>query len=681
MCCDDELPPAVGEAMARYRALLAASPLDWGAEAPDVMLDVLDLGRRWGVPALFPVLAGMGEDRRVDRAAALRLLVGGDLPPGVVVVDVLTGDVRCGEPLHVLDGSSAGTWCPGGVLVVVVNDTPHAVDVAGAAGAWKVAAGSVGRLEVEPKQGLSPLRVGAVTVDLSRAVRCVPFSVLELSSATPVRWSVVDAAGQPWAPAGGRLKYDVHDRPFFHAQEATLEVPAGVVQVTAARGTEHTSISEQADLRAGSTTRLHLEPERWWDGDGGGWTGADLHVHANYSGDQVVSLHDAVLMQQGEGLDLMGLVAGNWHGDEVYDQALVESRLGRPLRHEHGTTAFGVEFRNDLLGHFHATGGHTSPTRWATGHEGSSHPWDWPANAETAAELRAGGAAIGYCHPVVRPFPPDAESAPDHLFDWVIRSVEARELVVDAALGLVDSIDLLFSVDPAGPAELWYRLLGCGLRLAPTAGTDAFLSFSRAGAFSGPPGTGRVYAWTGGDHDPVAFSHALRSGPVVVTNGPWVRLRVDGQVEGGRLDGAAGRRVHLSATAYGPQARRLEVVTAGGHVLSSAESESESDGPLAVSLDLEVREPTWVAARCTGGAHPDVLAERAWSHTGATWLDVDGAGVRREPDLAFCRRWLDLLASFVQEHGRFHDERQLTEVLAAIDAARPFYAAGREATT
>ncbi|MER7108652.1 CehA/McbA family metallohydrolase [Streptomyces sp. NPDC000229] len=677
MCCDDELPPAVGEALARYRALLAESPLDWGAEAPDVMLDVLDLARRWGVPALGPVLAAMGEDRRVDRAAALRLLVTADapLPPGVVVVDVLTGTVRYGEPLHVLDGSRGhATWCPGGVLVVVVNDTPHAVDVRGAAGAWTVAAGAVDRMELEPEPGLASLRAGTVTVDLSAAVRRVPPAVLELSATTPVRWSVVDAAGQPWAPTGGRLKYDVHDRPFFHAQEATLEVPAGVVRVTAARGAQYTSVSERAELHAGGTTRLHLEPERWWDGDGGGWTGADLHVHANYSGDQVVSLHDAVLMQQGEGLDLMGLVAGNWHGDEIYDQALVESRLGRPLRHEHGTTAFGVEFRNDLLGHFHATGGHTSPARWATGHEGSSHPWDWPANAETAAELRAGGAAIGYCHPVVRPFPPDAESAPEHLFDWVIRSVEARELVVDAALGLVDSIDLLFSVDPSGPAELWYRLLGCGLRLAPTAGTDAFLSFSRAGAFSGPPGSGRVYAWTGGDHDPEAFSRALRSGPVVVTNGPWVRLRVDGQDEGGRIDGAAGRSVHLSAAAYGPQARRLEVVTAGGRVLGSA----EGDGPLAVSLDLEVREPTWVAARCTGGAHPDVLAERAWSHTGATWLDVDGTGVRRESDLAFCRRWLDLLAGFVQKHGRFRDDQQRIDVLATVDAARPFYAAGPE---
>ncbi|GHH43485.1 hypothetical protein [Streptomyces candidus] len=128
----------------------------------------------------------------------------------------------------------------------------------------------------------------------------------------------------------------------------------------------------------------------------------------------------------------------------------------------------------------------------------------------------------------------------------------------------------------------------------------------------------------------------------------------------------------LSAAAYGPQARRLELVTAGGRVLGSA----EGDGPLAVSLDVEVREPTWVAARCTGGAHPDVLAERAWSHTGATWLDVDGASVRRESDLAFCRRWLDLLADFVQKHGRFRDAQQRIDLLAAVDAARPFYAAG-----
>jgi hypothetical protein len=669
MCCDDELPPAVGEALARYRALLSQTPLDWGDEAPDVMLDVLDLARTWGLPALGPVLAGMGEDRRIDVGAAVRLLVreGAPLPAGVVVVDAVSGGVRHGPPLNVLlDGAGPATWHPDGVVVVVLNDGPDAVEVRGDEVAAAAPGGSATRVQVPPRLPAERLQVGPRDVDLAPVLRAAPAGTLHLTSSTPVRWTVLDAQGQPWAPAGSRLKHDVHDRPFFHAQDATVELPAGVARVTAARGSEHTVVSAAAEVRAGATASVRLDPQRWWDGDGGGWTGADLHVHANYSGDQVVSLHDAVLMQQGEGLDLMGLVAGNWHGDEVYDQALVESRLGHPLRHQHGTTAFGIEFRNDLLGHFHATGGTSTPTRWATGHEASAHPWDWPANAETAAELRQGGAAIGYCHPVVRPFP--LPSSPEHLFDWVVRSVEARELVVDAALGLVDSIDLLFSVDPAGPAELWYRLLGCGLRLAPTAGTDAFLSFSRAGAFSGPPGSGRVYAWTGGEHDPRAFSQALRTGPVVVTNGPWVRMQVDGAPEGSRLDGPRGRAVRVTATAEGPHAKRLEVVTAGGLVLGSAQ-----EGDLAVSVDVPVTEATWVAARCTGDAHEDVLAERAWAHTCATWLDVDGAGVRRAEDLAWCRRWLDLLAEHVRAHGRFRSDTERDEVLATVESARPFY--------
>lgn len=675
MCCDDHLPPAVGEALARYRALRAQAPLDWGGEAPDIMLDVLDMARRWGLEALGPVLAGLGEDRRIDRSAAVRLLVAEHLPlpTGVVVVDAVTGRVRYGPALQLLTGGlGPRTWCAGGVVVVILNDGPAKLTVSGAGEVVVVDSGAVARLELEDPP--PALRVGAHEVDLRPAVLAVAAGVLQLSSATPVRWTVVDAAGQPWAPAGAQLKYDVKDRPFFHAQDATVDVPAGALQVTAARGLEHTSVDKQVEVRAGATTEVDLTPIRWWDGDGGGWTGADLHVHANYSGDHVVSLHDAVRMQQGEGLDLMGLVAGNWHGDEIYDQALIESGLGRPYRHAHGTTAFGVEFRNDLLGHFHATGGSTSPTHWATGHASSAHPWDWPANAETAAELRQGGAGIGYCHPVVRPFPAGAESAPDHLFDWVIRSVEARELVVDAALGLVDSIDLLFSADPAGPAELWYRLLGCGLRLAPTAGTDAFLSFSRAGAFSSPPGTGRVYAWTGGDHDPAVFTRALAEGPVVVTNGPWVRLHVDGSPEGTRSDGSAGRSVTLSAVASGPSAQTLEIVTAGGRVLASA----DAPGELRVTLDVE--EPTWVAARCSGEAGPDVLAERAWAHTSVSWLDVDGVSVRREEDLAWCRRWIDLLARFVTEHGHFSGDQQRAELLATIDSARPFYAAAEQPT-
>src|SRR6185436_15706541 len=107
--------------------------------------------------------------------------------------------------------------------------------------------------------------------------------------------------------------------------------------------------------------------------------------------------------------------------------------------------------------------------------------------------------------------------------------VEARELVADAALGLVDSIDIISPYDDEGAIVLYHRLLSCGLRLAATAGTDCFLSFSRLGVASNPPGWGRVYAHLGDEPLSVAaFQAAVRAGRTVVTNGPWLTLTVDG---------------------------------------------------------------------------------------------------------------------------------------------------------
>ena len=108
--------------------------------------------------------------------------------------------------------------------------------------------------------------------------------------------------------------------------------------------------------------------------------------------------------------------------------------------------------------------------------------------------MRELGAVTTYAHPV---FAPDGDG-PDELFR-PFRMVEARELVADAALGLVDAVELVSCFDDRGALVLYHHLLSCGLRLAAVAGTDTFLSFARGPApASNPPGWGRVYAQLGG---------------------------------------------------------------------------------------------------------------------------------------------------------------------------------------
>ena len=131
----------------------------------------------------------------------------------------------------------------------------------------------------------------------------------------------------------------------------------------------------------GSLAAVELEPERRVDPASKGWYGGDLHVHMNYSGDLVCAPMQAAMMQLGEGLHLMNLVAGNATGTRVFDREALEEWAGHdlPWSSSSGIARMGVEYRNDLLGHVHALGVTRPPAVYHTGHRGSDHDEDWPA--------------------------------------------------------------------------------------------------------------------------------------------------------------------------------------------------------------------------------------------------------------------------------------------------------------
>ena len=317
-------------------------------------------------------------------------------------------------------------------------------------------------------------------------------------------------------------------RAVLHTDPGTtlLTVPAQQLRVSAARGIEFERQEARVGPAAGTTAAVDYVSARRFDPAADGWYGADLHVHLNYSGDHVLHPRDAARLQRGEGLHLLHLTAGNFGGALVYDRELLEHTAGADLWRTDGLLArAGLEFRNDLLGHVHALGLTGVPDVLHTGHENAAQPWDWPPNSVACARMRDLNAVTTYAHPVFAP-----GDDPDDLFRPG-RSVEARELVADAALGVVDAIELASCFDDAGAVTLYHHLLSCGLRLAATAGSDAFLSFARGPApASNPPGWCRVYAHLQSTPLSVdAFAAAVRAGRTLVTNGPWLELEVDGQ--------------------------------------------------------------------------------------------------------------------------------------------------------
>ncbi len=149
--------------------------------------------------------------------------------------------------------------------------------------------------------------------------------------------------------------------------------------------------------------------------------------------------------------------------------------------------------------------------------------------------------------------------------------------MADAALGVVDSVDLISPSNDEGAVFLYHRLLSCGLRLAATAGTDTFLSFSHSGTFSNPPGWGRVYAYLGKEELSLeAFKRAVRAGRTLVTNGPWLTLDVNGQGPGTVLDLPPDDRLAVRASVRGLGAERVSLVGPDG-VMAEGDSASKPD--------------------------------------------------------------------------------------------------------
>ena len=224
---------------------------------------------------------------------------------------------------------------------------------------------------------------------------------------------------------------------------------------------------------------------------------------------------------------------------------------------------------------------------------------------------------------------------------------------------------------------LYHHLLSCGLRLAATAGTDAFLSFAHGPApASNPPGWGRVYAHLGTAGLSIdAFTAAVRAGRTMVTNGPWLRLDVDGHGPGAVLDRGPGDRLVVRAQAVGSGVQRLVLYGPDG-VLATTDRSGEAN-----VLEHEVvldEVGTWLAAAAHGDRDPHTVGAPVFAHTSPTYVDVDGHRVGRLASARWCLTMLDQLQDLATEQGRFdprHRERQLGDLVAVLDRARQVYRA------
>jgi hypothetical protein len=422
-----------------------------------------------------------------------------------------------------------------------------------------------------------------------------------------------------------------------------IELPVGDCYVELWKGFEYRPVRRRLKIKPGRRNR-ELRIGRAADLREKRWVTADTHVH-------FISPETAWLEGQGEGLNLINLLASQW--GRLFTNVADISGDASGCSRDDTIVWVGTENRNHLLGHISMLGTHGDPVfPMCTGGADEAYLGDPDVTtltewAKTCRERD--GVAI-------RPhFPSPICEEPVYFM-----------------LGQLDGAELRGFADPAsGSLDVhcfreWYRYLNCGCRVAAVGGTDKM----SAGM---PVGGVRTYARLGPD-DEFTFENwgkAVRAGRTFTTSGPLIDFVVDGREVGDEIrmrDGGGTVEVHASASSIWP-IHCLEVVV-NGQVAARAVREK---GASRITLKRKIRIPGsgWVAARC-GSRY---LAHHCWTihlgaHTSPVYIICGDQPVFSPSDASYMLTLIDGGLTYLDTLSVRYEEKRHREMKAIFEEAR-----------
>lgn len=429
----------------------------------------------------------------------------------------------------------------------------------------------------------------------------------------PCRVHLSDHLGQPQRAPG---------LPFFRdhfvcAGTVDLELQPGIYRYTVERGPEYRRRSGKVELVAEKNTEVNVTLARWIDLATRGWWSGETHVHR--------PLEELGLLLRAEDLHVAPVLTvwnrrNLWRGRSLPEQLSVEVE---PTRVYH-VLACEDERRGGALLYFNLG----QPLDLRT---------DTPEYPSPVTHLREALEQRDAWVEIEKPFWWDV---PTWVATGKIRSLGLANnhmcrstMYANEAWGRPRDEKRL--PPPRGNGfytqEIYYRLLNCGFRIPPSAG-------SASGVLPNPVGYNRVYVHLDGPFSYEAWWKGLAAGRSFVTNGPVLLVEANGRLPGEtfRSPGGTSLEVRLDVRVGGNDPlEALEVVRDGRVVERIGGEEVES---WTRPWPLVFKESGWFLIR----AITRVPETFRFASTAPFYVEIGGErSTVRRADVEYFLGWID----------------------------------------
>jgi hypothetical protein len=473
---------------------------------------------------------------------------------------------------------------------------------------------------------------------------------------TPARVYLLGSDKRGYTPDGGfhRVIAATETHYFHTTGESEIEVPAGSTVIEALKGWEYRPQSVTLDVQAGRVQTATLRLERLIDLPARGWYAGDTHVHDLHQGNFGLT-HQTFFNQ---------LVAEDLHITNALIHMDGTRLMGRwadltgephPLSTKTHILQYAEEFRGSL-GHIALLGINQYVLPFNGGNGNTAYAQPVPDHTYIDAANAQGGIA-GYLHPYNNPVTTPAQAA-------------STLIPVDAALGKGNFYDIGALVsDEVGSAEMYYKLLNCGFRIAATSGTDNFSDVWR----DPPPGADRTFVRIQGPLSLQSWMAGIKAGHTFGSTGPLLLMDVEGRMPGDEIALGAGTsptlRVKVEAVSIAPM-DKVEIIVNG----KVAYTERPADpNHLMIDRPIPVPEGGWIAARAIGPSHRYVTDSYAFAQTSPVYVVRNGRRYTSAEDAKFLLASVDAIWARADGPSRWRSLPERDRFKAAIDQARAVY--------